>query len=57
MDETVAKPLIGKLISGHENKGPVVEADIYEADYAPGFDIWVGFENGSREQISMAQYD
>ena len=52
MEETMVKPLVGKLISGYEDKGPVVDANLYEADYAPGFEVWVRFENGNREQIA-----
>ena len=52
IEQTMVKPLVGKLISGHEDEGPVVEAFLYEADYAPGFEVWVRFENGSRTSIA-----
>ena len=52
MEETMVNPLVGKLISGYEDRGPVTEANLYEADYAPGFTVWVGFENGSRKEIA-----
>ena len=56
MEETMVKPLVGNLISGHEDKGPVVDANLYEADYAPGFEVWVRFENGSRKDIAYVTY-
>jgi hypothetical protein len=54
INETIAKPLIGKRISGHESKGPVIKAYVYEPGYSPGLDLVVVFKKEPGHPVSIA---
>lgn len=45
VDDAIAKPLIGKLISGYEDEGPVKDAYVYDEGYGGPLSIVVVFKN------------
>lgn len=45
VDDAIAKPLIGKLISGYEDEGPVIRAYVYDEGYGGPLSIVVVFKD------------
>lgn len=45
VDEAIAKPLIGKLISGYEDEGPVIRAYVYDEGYGGPLSIVAVFKD------------
>jgi len=45
VDEAIAKPLVGKLISGHEDEGPVIRAYVYDEGYGGPLSIVAVFKD------------
>lgn len=45
VDEAIAKPLVGKLISGYEDEGPVIKAYVYDEGYGGPLSIVAVFKD------------
>ena len=50
----VAATIEGKLISGHEDKGPVVSHTLRETDEQDGIELHLSFEDGTEELLGTA---